>query len=339
MDEGGNSTFVDKTVRTSSDDNVENNFMKETKDSSISQSLPSATINTSDTSLITFKAISNFINELGDIFDDKQRTLKLYHHLISKTTLSHDRAIQNHISAFLTFCKNNRDAILSKDKRKLDSKIIKYSDRVYINMDDILRMSDSETEDAIWNHLLTISALVDPAGRARHVLQENMSKKGLCDDKEADFLSTIINKVEEHVDPNANPMEAISSIMKSGVFNDLVGGMGNGLQNGSLDLSKLMSTVQTLVSSMGVDGLGGEGGGGGSDPTMNMINSMMSNMMTGMNQPNAGSSGGGSEQDVMNSHITNFFSDALKQLPSHGKECNESGTSGGMPNLDDMMKK
>ena len=41
--------------------------------------------------------------------------------------------------------------------------------------------------------------------------------------------------------------------MKSGVFNDLISGMNDGIQDGSLDLGKLMGTVQKMCSSLGVD--------------------------------------------------------------------------------------
>lgn len=68
-----------------------------------------------DTSLITFKTISNFTNDLGDVFSEKHRPLKLYVHLINKTTLSHEQPIQKHIEAFRDFCIANRDAISSKN--------------------------------------------------------------------------------------------------------------------------------------------------------------------------------------------------------------------------------
>ena len=63
-----------------------------------------------DTSLVTFKAISNFTTSLEEVFGKEERPLKLYVHLISKTTLSHEKAIQKHIEAFRFFCTANRDA-------------------------------------------------------------------------------------------------------------------------------------------------------------------------------------------------------------------------------------
>jgi len=147
---------------------------------------------------------------------------------------------------------------------------IEYSQRVFIDMKDIFRISDKDTTKIIWEHLLCISALVDPAGRAREVLKKNL-ENGKTSSQETSFLTDIISKVEEHVDPDANPMEAVSSIMKSGIFTDLIGGMNNGLSNGSLDLGKLMGAVQGMVSTLGDQ----TGGDPEADNAMNMLTTMM----------------------------------------------------------------
>ena len=226
-----------------------------------------------DTSLVYFKAISNFTSELGEIFSKKQRSLKLYCRLINKTTIVHDNSINKHIQAFRKFCVSNREAIINKSVDKIITSKIEYSERVFIDIVEIFKLSDKDTSKIIWEHLLCISALVDPAGKAKEVLKKNL-EEGKTGSKEANFLTDIINKVEEHVDPNANPMEAVSSIMKSGVFTDLIGGMNNGLSNGSLDLGKLMGAVQGVVGQMG-DNIGGDPN---TDNAMNMLTSMMGNL-------------------------------------------------------------
>ena len=109
-------------------------------------------------SLITFEAISNFTNDLGEVFSDKHRPLKLYIHLINKTTLQHKDPIIKHIDAFRKFCTANRDAIAEKNVKKLVEEKISYSNRVFIDMKQILNMADKETSNVIWKHLLTISA-------------------------------------------------------------------------------------------------------------------------------------------------------------------------------------
>jgi hypothetical protein len=234
----------------------------------------------SDTSLITFKTISNFTNDLGDVFSEKHRPLKLYVHLINKTTLCHETPIQKHIDAFRQFCIANRESISNRNIEELVKEKIVYSKRVFINLKEIFDIADKETTDVIWMHLLTISALVDPAGKAREILKEQ-SAKGGDDAGEIDFLTDIISKVEANVDPNSNPMEAVTSIMKSGIFTDLVSGMGSGLQDGSLDLGKLMNTVQKMVTKLS-DNAGDHEGG---EQAVNMINTMMSSLSAGSKAP------------------------------------------------------
>jgi hypothetical protein len=117
-------------------------------------------------------------------------------------------------------------------------------------------------------------------------LKENL-EAGKTGGTETNFLTDIIDKVESHVDPNANPMEAVSSIMQSGIFTDLIGGMNQGLSDGSLDIGKLMGAVQGMVGKLD------QGNGAGSDPqtanAMNMISSMMGNMGNmGNNQGDGG---------------------------------------------------
>jgi hypothetical protein len=256
----------------------------------------------SDTSLVCFKAISNFTSELVELYSKQQRSLKLYGRLINKTTIVHDKSIKKHIDAFRNFCIINREAIMSKSVDKLTMSKISYSQRVFIDMIEIFKLSDKDTSNVIWDHLLCISALVDPSGKAREVLKKNLAS-GKAGNGETNFLTGIIDKVEAHVDPDANPMEAISSIMKSGIFTDLIGGMNNGLSDGSLDLGKLMGAVQGMVGQLGER----TGGDPQAEGAMNMLTTMMSGlgggsadgapdlagMMSGMMGALGGGGGGG----------------------------------------------
>jgi hypothetical protein len=217
-----------------------------------------------DYNLLTFKAITSFVNDLSEIFSADNHELKLYQHLINKTTISHEKAIEKHIEAFTTFCIKNREAIVSKDNSKLIDDI-RYSDKVFIDVKSILQSTDKETANVIWKHILTISAFVDPSGRAKEILKQNASN-------ESNLISDIINKVEENVDLNqANPLEAVSSIMSSGIFTDLMMGMNTKLQDGSIDVGKLMNTVQQLCATIG--GPDGKGGGGGD--IMNLLKTVL----------------------------------------------------------------
>jgi len=233
-------------------------------------------INPTDYNLIAFKAITSFCGELSETFGKQNHSLKLYERLISKTSISHDKAIKKHIDIFREFCIANRDSLINKDFKNLTKTKVEYSSRVFIDFNNIFKKADSETTEIIWKHLLTISALLDPAGNAKEILKKSKENK-----TEANFLTDIISKVESHVKPDSNPMEAVSAIMSSGVFTDLISGMNSGIQDGTLDLGKLMGTVQTMCSSLGgmqgaSDGSGSMGGAGGLD--INMLTSMMGNL-------------------------------------------------------------
>lgn len=269
-----------------------------------------------DTSLITFKTISNFTNDLGDVFSEKHRPLKLYAHLINKTTLAHDLAIQKHIDAFRLFCVSNREAI-SKTSSKLSKEKIVYSKRVFINMKDIFQLADTETTRVIWKHLLTISALVDPAGKAREILKTQAENGD--GGEEINFLTDIISKVEANVNPNSNPMEAVTAIMQSGIFSDLVSGMGSGLQDGTLDLGKLMGTVQKMVTKLSDDAGDHEGG----EQAMNMINTMMGSLNAGSKSP----SNDGTPQPMPD--LAGMLGPMMAMMGGGG--------AGGMPNLAGMI--
>jgi hypothetical protein len=269
-----------------------------------------------DTSLITFKAISNFTKDLGDMFSSNQHSLKLYCHLINKTTLSHDKAIKKHIDAFRDFCIENRDHIASKNYSKFTKTSIIYSTNVFIDLDAIFKLADKETQQVIWKHVLVISALVDPAGKAKEILKQTATGK------EGDFLTDIISKVEQHVDPNSNPMEAVSNIMKSGVFTDIISSMQDGMGNGSLDLGKLMNSVQTMVTT-----LNGQTGGENSE-SMNALNTMMGSLAT--NGPS------GVEGQPM-PDLSSLMSMMGPMLSTLGNANGAAATPGGMPDIGSMM--
>ena len=268
----------------------------------------------SDTNLITFKAIINFVNDLNSLFGEFQHSLKLYHHLITKTTFAHDKPILKHIEAFTAYCVANHDAIMNKDKNRLNQDNIQYSERVYINIHKLFfpttvrsKPMDNETEEAIWKHLIYLSARTNPNEIAlkmlKSVISKSESKRGegktggininiAGEGKEKEFLTNIMNKVENCIDPNAtNPLQAISAVMSSGLITELVSDMGQGIENGSLNINSLMGTVQNMVSGMNTSS--GEGGEqtnplGGID--MTSITTMMQQMMS--NGGTGGTSGG-----------------------------------------------
>ena len=70
--------------------------------------------------------------------------------------------------------------------------------------------------------------------------------------KEEKFINNLMDKVKNKINPNEikNPMEAVTSIMSSGLLNDILQSMDSSVSNGELDLNKLMGTVTTMFSNM-----------------------------------------------------------------------------------------
>ena len=229
-----------------------------------------------DNTLIVFNSITKFVHSLNECFGEKQRSLQLYSRLIEKTTIIHEGPIQKHIAAFQSFCDKNQNAIYEKDETKFTQTNISYSERVFINMSDVFKNASQNEKETIWKHLLLLMVRFDPSGRAKKILKESLKKSKESSENEENFLNNIINKVEKNVSPSDNPMQAVSSVMSSGLFTDLIGSMTSGLNNGELDLSKLMGTVQSMVTNLT----------GKSDmpPEMAGMMSQMTGMMNKLNE-------------------------------------------------------
>ena len=228
-----------------------------------------------NSSVLIFKSITSFVNDLHIEFGSKYKSISLYHRLLEKTGLVHTNPILKHIDCFRTFFNLNKEAMESTDSSKLVETKISYSDRVYIDIENVLKNTDQESSKIIWQHLLTLWGLIDPTSQAKENLK--MLKSDGNESKENDFLNNIIEKVEKSIDPskaNGNPMEMVSGLMQSGVFNELISGMQGGLENGSLDMSKLMGSVQGMMSKLSPNGQ--------MPPEISNMMSMMGPMLSNM---------------------------------------------------------
>ena len=227
-----------------------------------------------DSQLAVFNAISKFVSCLNECYGPKQLSLQLYNTLLNKTTLSHTEAIEKHVKLFKEFCVENQDAILEKKSDNITLYLIEYSDKVKIDFDQIFELADKSEESVIWNHILIICAYLNPQIRAKEILMKDKDNT-----KESNFLTDIISTVEQNVGSDVNdPMKAVGDIMSSGVFTDLVGNMTSGLQNGELDLGKLVGTVNNMVGTLVQDAGGESGMPAEMGAMMNNLNSMMGQM-------------------------------------------------------------
>ena len=60
-------------------------------------------------------------------------------------------------------------------------------------------------------------------------------------------------KGESQVDPGANPMEAMSKMMSSGLLQELVVGMQENIDSGKMNVQDLMTSVQKMTTALPPD--------------------------------------------------------------------------------------
>lgn len=209
-----------------------------------------------DSTLLIFKAITSFVHDMNEIYGEKNKPLLLYAHLIEKTGIIHEEPIRKHIQIFRSFVTENEDAIMQKDEEKMTSPMLQYSEKVHIDMKDIMTMSKEDPMDRenIWKHLLTLSALLNPSSQAKEILRQEKdaaAATAASASSEDDFLSGLIDKVGKHIDPtSSNPMDSMNTLMSSGVFGELMTSMDKGIETGTLDMQKMVGSLQKMIGSL-----------------------------------------------------------------------------------------
>tara|TARA_B110000285_G_scaffold23237_1_gene22384 strand:- start:2923 stop:3684 length:762 start_codon:yes stop_codon:yes gene_type:complete len=198
-----------------------------------------------------FNTLKKFVCEMSEFFQDDM-AVKLYNHLLCKTTIKNRAPVKRHVKLFEDFCIANREQIVSSDPNLSQTKI-EYSSRVYLDFSTIFS-NVSNSQSVLFDHLLVLSMVFDPDGEAVDVLK---TRKG--GDVPAElhslfssnpFLADMMEKVEGHVKPGANPMEAMSSMMSSGLLQELVSGMQENIETGDLDMGELMESVQKMTAAL-----------------------------------------------------------------------------------------
>ena len=210
---------------------------------------------TSTVDLILFENIGNFVKDLAGCFE--HINILLYNRLLEKTTFQHKDSIAKHNKCFRTFYNENKKAILSKDVNTISSNIV-FSDKIFIDISQTIKeSSDEQVRTAIWNHLLKISSILDPDSNAKDMLKQNTNN-------EEEFISSMFSKIKNETSnmnsTNDNPMSAITSMMSSGVFSELVNNMSSGVNDGQLDLGKMLGMVTGLLGQMDTSGGSGNKG-------------------------------------------------------------------------------
>ena len=191
-----------------------------------------------------FKAIADFVIDLDSVYGSKYKSVSLYKRLVSKMSIVNEEPIRKHIAVFAEFCASNSAALEAGDLTALTQPLIKYSDRVFVQLDTIVAKADVETKSTILNHLLTINALVNSGDSKAIALLSKIGKRNTTDD----LISNIINTVSESIDPRTtqDPMSAVMGLVSSGKFTGMISSMAQGVANGSVNPEDMLKKVTSM---------------------------------------------------------------------------------------------
>lgn len=217
-----------------------------------------------------FSAITTFITDLWEVFGTKQTSpLALYRRLTEHITFSNTEGIMKAVSGFQTFFKSHEALLVSNKLNELPvGTVINYHDGklAFIEIQKFLHKSDEGTKNVIREHLLTIRALLDPstdkiaeltaatnAAKLNDMAQGTGEMNISTDTKEGQFVNDIMQRTREtmsNVSNLDNPMMAMMELIKSGVVNDMVSGLQQGVGSGDMDINRLFTTMQKAIGSI-----------------------------------------------------------------------------------------
>ena len=192
-----------------------------------------------------FKAIVDFIIDLDTVYGSKYKSISLYKRLVSKMSILNTDPIRKHIAVFAAFCADNKLALESGDMSNLPQPLLKYSDRVFVQLDTVVAKSDVETNKTILKHLLTINALINSSDKTAVALLSNANVSRNSTD---DVLTDLINTVTESIDPRsgADPVSAAMGLISSGKLSNIISTMTTGVTNGTINTEAMLKKVTSM---------------------------------------------------------------------------------------------
>ncbi len=200
-----------------------------------------------------FKAIREFADQLNDAFGKDDVNVNKVYRILEKTSITNRKVVMRHLVIFHTFLEKNRMAILARSVDDFQMDRIELTDRIGMNLRDIINKSDESTRKIIWQHFFNIMYVFDPEDAiVKNELKVAISEN---DTKENKFLMDTFSKFEDVMKTSSgeerkDPMQMMNGLMQSGFLNDMIGNINNGVSKGDLNIKGLISTVQNLLGNL-----------------------------------------------------------------------------------------
>lgn len=206
-----------------------------------------------DAEIKLFNSITNFVDDVASYLSTAGKAIPAvarYNELLRKTRLIHKKNIRKHIDAFKAFIHANGSHIKSKDMARVTGDI-RFSDNVYLNINDIVKRCDEDSQKVIIEHLLNIQYQFNPTDEIKTALMELIQHVGADGNQQGAMatqtnpgnpLSGIFSLIEQNVDKNdPNPMSQIMKMLGSPAFGQIVNEVKRTAENGGL--SQMLSML------------------------------------------------------------------------------------------------
>jgi len=213
----------------------------------------------------TFTAIKSFVDELYEGFKDeetKTSPLVLYWRLLTlieqNDNLSGKTLVVNGFNDF--FKSYDSELVSGKTETIPEGTRILYPKQpgIYIDIYRYLRPSPDDVHIVVRQHLMTISAILNPNEKKLKEIERAEKKNTVLaipndGSEEAKFLSNIMEKAKTsmadvEIDGD-NPTGAVMGMLQSGVVTDMLEGIQDGMGSGKFNYKKMARMMQTLISS------------------------------------------------------------------------------------------
>lgn len=200
-----------------------------------------------------FKAICEFADQLNDAFGKDDPSINKFYRILLKTSIANRKVVNRHVEVFNLFLVENRDSILSKTHSMFSVPRIVLTDRIGMDMKDIIEKADEPTRTIIWQHLYNIMFVINPNDLVvKNELKTSISNNATRENK---FLKDTFSKFEDVMKNSGDsaqkdPMAMMSGLLQSGFLNDMIGNISNGVNKGDLNIKSLISNVQHLLGNL-----------------------------------------------------------------------------------------
>lgn len=219
-----------------------------------------------DDLVLAFKSICNFVKDMNFAFGDKLPNLQKYAFLLEKTGIMNEEPVRKHVAIFSEFTRENEEAILQSSVGMLrNNHTIRFSDKVLIDLSEVIQLADTADLDAMWTHLLTILAILHPENqRAKEALKERKKSIAKQDDDiipaEKPFVPSTTTTTEDPfagigglfqgllsgIDTTGDPASTFQNLLSSPLVSNVIKNLGDG----DMDINKIMDGMQQTLSTL-----------------------------------------------------------------------------------------